>query len=153
MAITLWIFLISPLLAMSLCVVAKCCVLTHKSWTNKYGKKDEGRTCPEIGKANLKCALCTFTQQSMLKVRVRCRISTVLVSTSLYCVFRDMQCNLNRMRSLTALFTKLPARRSPSWDDPQGPFQPLAPFMAYGSFTNCTRQNHGMAGTVRRAAL
>ena len=42
----------------------------------------------------------------------------------------------------TALFTK------PSvggWNDPQRLFQPPAPFMAYGSFRNCTRQNHGTA--------
>ena len=38
--------------------------------------------------------------------------------------------------SLTTLFT----------NDPQCPFQPLAPFTAYGSFRNCTRQNHGTAG-------
>ena len=47
---------------------------------------------------------------------------------------------------LTAPFTKPPARRSPSWNNPQGPFQPPAPFTAYGSFRNCTRQNYGMAG-------
>ena len=28
---------------------------------------------------------------------------------------------------------------------PKGPFQLRAPFTAYGSFRNCTRQNHGMA--------
>ena len=43
---------------------------------------------------------------------------------------------------VTVLFTKLLAG---SWNDPQGSFQPLAPFTAYGSFRNCTRQNHGMA--------
>ena len=32
-----------------------------------------------------------------------------------------------------------------SWNDPQGSFQPPAPFTAYGSFRNCTRQNHGTA--------
>ena len=32
------------------------------------------------------------------------------------------------------------------WNDPGGSFQLLAPFTAYGSFRNCTRQNHGMAG-------
>ncbi len=44
MALVLWIFMISPLLAMSVCVVAKCCILTHQSWQNKFGKKklDEG---------------------------------------------------------------------------------------------------------------
>ena len=40
-------------------------------------------------------------------------------------------------RSLTALFTKPPVGMTP---------QPPAPFMAYGSFRNCTRQNHGTAG-------
>ena len=35
---------------------------------------------------------------------------------------------------------------SGSWNDPQGLFQPPAPFTAYGSFRNCTRQNHGTAG-------
>ena len=33
-----------------------------------------------------------------------------------------------------------------SWNNPQGSFQLLAPFTAYGNFRNCTRQNHGMAG-------
>ena len=33
-----------------------------------------------------------------------------------------------------------------SWNDPQGSFQPPAPFTAYGSFRNCTRQNHGTVG-------
>ena len=47
--------------------------------------------------------------------------------------------------TLTALFTKPPARHSPDRNHPQGPFQLLAPFMAYGSFMNCPRQNHGMA--------
>ena len=32
------------------------------------------------------------------------------------------------------------------WNDPQRSFQPLAPFTAYGSFRNCTRQNHGTVG-------
>ena len=43
------------------------------------------------------------------------------------------------------LFTKLPVDVLPSWNHPQGPFQPPAPFTAYGSFRNCTRQNHGTA--------
>ena len=30
--------------------------------------------------------------------------------------------------------------------NPQRPFQLPAPFTAYGSFRNCTRQNHGTAG-------
>ena len=47
---------------------------------------------------------------------------------------------------LTALFTKPLARQSPSRNDPQRPFQPHGPFMAYGSFRNCTRQNYGTAG-------
>ena len=50
------------------------------------------------------------------------------------------------MMAVTALFTKPLARHSPGRNDPQGPFQLLAPFMAYGSFKNCTRQNHGSAG-------
>ena len=48
--------------------------------------------------------------------------------------------------TVTALFKKLLARHSPRRNDAQGPFQLLAPFMAYGSFRNCTRQNHGIAG-------
>ena len=44
------------------------------------------------------------------------------------------------------LFTNPPAKRSPSWNKAQGPLQPPTPFMAYGSFRNCTRQNHGTAG-------
>ena len=31
-------------------------------------------------------------------------------------------------------------------EPPPGPFQPPAPFTAYGSFRNFTRQNHGTAG-------
>ena len=49
-------------------------------------------------------------------------------------------------KTVTALFIKLPARRSAGRNDPQISFQPLAPFMEYGSFRNCTRQNHGTAG-------
>ena len=30
------------------------------------------------------------------------------------------------------------------WNNPWGLFQPPAPFTAYGSFRNCTGQNHGM---------
>ena len=42
---------------------------------------------------------------------------------------------------------KATSRRSAgSWNNPQGSFQLLAPFMAYESFRNCTRQNHGTAG-------
>ncbi len=44
--LSVWIFL-SPLLAISVCVVAKCCILTHKSWVDKYGNKDEG-TFPRL---------------------------------------------------------------------------------------------------------
>ena len=47
-----------------------------------------------------------------------------------------------RQHSPTVLFTKLLARCSPSWNDPQGPFQPPSAFTAY---KKCTRQNHGMA--------
>ena len=54
---------------------------------------------------------------------------------------------IRRPRSaFTALFTKLPARRSPGWNYLRDPFLPAAPFMAYGTFRNCPRQNHGMAG-------
>ena len=49
-------------------------------------------------------------------------------------------------RPLTALFTKPPVAVLPGWTPPPGPFQLPAPFMAYGSFRNCTRQNHGTAG-------
>ena len=44
---------------------------------------------------------------------------------------------------LTVLFTKPLARHSPSWNDLRDLFLLVAPFMAYGSFRNCTRQNHG----------
>ena len=47
---------------------------------------------------------------------------------------------------ITALFTKPPVGVLSSWNHPQGLFQPPAPFTAYGSFRNCTRQNHGTAG-------
>ena len=47
---------------------------------------------------------------------------------------------------VTARLAKPPARRSPGRNDPQWPFQPVAPFMAYLSFRNCPRQNHGTAG-------
>ena len=47
---------------------------------------------------------------------------------------------------LTALFTKPPVGVLPGWNHPQGPFQPPALFTAYGSFRNCTRQNHGTVG-------
>ena len=59
---------------------------------------------------------------------------------------------------LTALFTKPSAPNSAihkaagqafflvgTTPPPPRPFQLPAPFMAYGSFRNCTRQNHGMA--------
>ena len=45
--------------------------------------------------------------------------------------------------AVTALFTKPLAS---GWNDRQRSFQLLAPFTAYGSFRNCTRQNHGTAG-------
>ena len=45
------------------------------------------------------------------------------------------------------------SRSASSWNYSQGSFQPPAPFSAYGSFRNCTRQNHGIPGTVRLAAL
>ena len=45
----------------------------------------------------------------------------------------------------TGLFTKPPVGVLLGWNHPQGPFQPPAPFTAYGSFRNCTRQNHGTA--------
>ena len=42
---------------------------------------------------------------------------------------------------------KAAGRRSAGgWNDLQGSFQLPAPFTAYGSFRNCTRQNHGTAG-------
>ena len=44
---------------------------------------------------------------------------------------------------VTALFTKPPAG---GWNNLQGSFQPPAHFKAYGSFRNCTRQNHGTTG-------
>ena len=56
-------------------------------------------------------------------------------------------------QAVTALFTKLSARRSPGWNDPQGPFQLPAPFTVYGSFRNCTRKNHGTAGNHGPATL
>ena len=41
---------------------------------------------------------------------------------------------------------KAAGRRSAGgWNDPKGSFQPPAPFTAYGSFRNCTRQNLGTA--------
>ena len=54
--------------------------------------------------------------------------------------FGDSFCTLCE---LTVLFTKLPAG---GWNHPVGSFQPPATFMAYGSFRNCTRQNHATAG-------
>ena len=48
--------------------------------------------------------------------------------------------------SITALLTNPPIVVLSGWSHPQGPFQPPAPFTAYGSFRNFTRQNHGMAG-------
>ena len=36
---------------------------------------------------------------------------------------------------------------------PQGPFQPPAPFTAYGSFRNCTRQNYGTAGNCEAGSF
>ena len=48
----------------------------------------------------------------------------------------------NIVDGLTALFTKPSAG---GWNDPLESFQLLAPFTAYGSFRNCTRQNHGTA--------
>ena len=45
--------------------------------------------------------------------------------------------------TVTALFTKPLAG---GWNDPQRSFQLPVPFTAYGSFRNCTRQNHGTAG-------
>ena len=51
---------------------------------------------------------------------------------------------------LNSAIHKTAGRRSAGgWNDPpppRGSFQPPAPFTAYGSFRNCTRQNHGMAG-------
>ena len=48
------------------------------------------------------------------------------------------------MTYLTVLFTKPPVGILPVVGTTS--FQLLAPFTAYGSFRNCTRQNHGMAG-------
>ena len=49
---------------------------------------------------------------------------------------------------------KAPGRRSAGgWNDPQGSFQLPAPFMAYGGFRNCTRQNHGMAGNCEASGF
>ena len=49
--------------------------------------------------------------------------------------------------TLNSAIHKAAGRRpAGGWNDPQGSFQPLAPFTAYGSFRNCTRQNHGTAG-------
>ena len=56
-------------------------------------------------------------------------------------------------RAVTALFTKPSVGVLPGWNHPQGPFQPLAPFTAYGSFRNCTRQNHGMAGNRKAGSI
>ena len=50
----------------------------------------------------------------------------------------------------TALFTEWLAS---GWNDPQRSFQPLAPFTAYGSFRNCTRQNHGTAGNCEASGF
>ena len=47
-------------------------------------------TYPEIGDSNFKCTPWTFKQQLALKMRALCRISIVLLQTSLHCGFRDM---------------------------------------------------------------
>ena len=50
------------------------------------------------------------------------------------------------MLAINSAIHKAAGRRSAGvWNDPQGSFQLPAPFMAYGSFRNCTRQNHGIA--------
>ena len=53
----------------------------------------------------------------------------------------------------TTLFTKLPAMHSPSWNDLRDPFLLAAPFTAYGSFRNCTRQNHGMTRNSEASSI
>ena len=44
----------------------------------------------ENANANFKCPLRTFRQQLAFKIRAHCRISIVLLQTSLYCPIRDM---------------------------------------------------------------
>ena len=55
--------------------------------------------------------------------------------------------------SITALFRKPPVVVLSGWSHPQGPFQPPAPFTAYGSFRNFTSQIMEWLGIVRLAAL
>ena len=45
------------------------------------------------------------------------------------------------------------ARCSPGRNDPQRLFQLPAPFMAYGSFRNCIRQNHGTVGNCETGSF
>ena len=53
--------------------------------------------------------------------------------------------NITMLAINSAIHTAAGRRSAGGWNDPQGSFQPPAPFTAYGSFRNCTRQNHGMA--------
>ena len=54
---------------------------------------------------------------------------------------------------LTVLFTKPPVGVLPGWNHLQGLFQLPAPFTAYGSFRNCTRQNHGTATNLEASGF
>ena len=50
------------------------------------------------------------------------------------------------LETYSAIHKAAGRRSAGGWNDPQGLFQLPAPFTAYGSFRNCTRQNHGTAG-------
>ena len=67
------------------------------------------------------------------------RISYHILDRILYSEKFNSVCN-------SAIHKAAGRRSAGGWNDPQGSFQPLAPFTAYGSFRNCTRQNHGTAG-------
>ena len=76
---------------------------------------------------------------------LRCHPDLFLVSDEVTCLQLNFDSDQSE-ESLTALFTKPPAGVLPGWNHSLGPFQPLAPFTAYGSFRNYTEQNHGTAG-------
>ena len=55
-------------------------------WTVVFGIR---YSCPEIGDSSSRCELQIFKYQLALKMWLRCRISVVLLVTSLYSSFRD----------------------------------------------------------------
>ena len=84
-----------------------------------------------------KCAMCDATRWFIKKTSIFWQDSfSEKYSNSPGIAIKWHISKMTKIRpEVTALFTK-----------PQGSFQPPAPFTAYGSFRNCTRQNHGTAG-------